>query len=1151
MRINRLELQAYGVHGNRTVEVAGKDAPLTLVVGLNEAGKSTLREAVADLIFGVGKFSPFKHDKTEMRIAAEMLLGDKLHRVHRYKRLKHALTDDADQPIADDWMGALTGALDRQGYERLYGLDRARMIEGGRAILDSKDDVAKLLFQAAAGIGDVSRLIDDLTQEADGLYGPRKKAGRAYHDALDRLQAAKAKLAQATARAGDYRKAQQALREISTELEAITATRAELDAKRRSIERIQRVAPLLQKWRLIDATIETLKDAVELPAGVLAQFEADVRILDGARQAAEDLGREASEIEDQLQGIAVNERVLKAGALIEAAAATANAVRSHRADLLKQKGRYEALIAEAAATARDLGWPAESPEIMRARAPKLASISELRGLIQEAATVGAEMVAADRVLAEAADENCDAGDDTDVDDSLALEGSDLLAAVEAAKALGDVPTRRKELVDLIDDAAHELTLARKALRLASPPDSLSALCAPEPEQVAQWHSNCIALRASIEQWERSATAASTSLTEAQSRERRASVGGPPVTSADVAAARDARDGQWQALLGSGLGGDIQQAYEAAVRLSDSKADERYARANDAHAVEAARTEADLLKRQCDGLAEQIDEAKRRIVDAERTFDEQMVKLGLAGVDMARYPDWHRKLAAALELETQVARHRSRQARFEEDIERARKGLSTAMAAAGLDGQGALEALLWRLSAAQRQAHIARERNSTLKEQRERAARALARAQQRKNDLEGRRRMWTERWERACASAGFGLGLEPQAVAVALDAVAILVRKLDDANALKTERLDTMEHDLSRFAEEVAGAATAAGWTGSGESPEAVLAALKSELDTAMSARSSRQALEVAREKIEQQRAQRQVEAWRAKQRVDEMLAATKSADAQSAREAIARADELRDARHASRLAAEAVVAAGDGRSFDSLRAEVDAVELDQLEIAWSQARDAVEELTEKREAALLKRQEIERQLQAVRGDEAAAEAEGERQSAIAEMSSAMERYVRVKVSSDLLDWALREYRERQDDPLLSGAGRLFSVLTDGAYEALAIDYSGDSPQLVAKRGELRRPVDAMSEGTRDQLFLALRLAAVELHLDAGGRPLPFVADDLFTNFDDERAAAGFRVLGSLAARTQVIYLTHHQHLESVARSALPSGLAVVHLERTT
>jgi uncharacterized protein YhaN len=87
---------------------------------------------------------------------------------------------------------------------------------------------------------------------------------------------------------------------------------------------------------------------------------------------------------------------------------------------------------------------------------------------------------------------------------------------------------------------------------------------------------------------------------------------------------------------------------------------------------------------------------------------------------------------------------------------------------------------------------------------------------------------------------------------------------------------------------------------------------------------------------------------------------------------------------------------------------------------------------------------------------------------------------------------------------------------------------------ITDDGRAAVEVDAMSEGTTDQLFLALRLAAVEQSV-AAGVCLPFLADDLFVNFDNDRAEAGFRVLAELAQKTQVLFFTHHSHLAAIAR----------------
>ncbi|GAB4166187.1 MAG: hypothetical protein Fur0039_02770 [Rhodocyclaceae bacterium] len=93
----------------------------------------------------------------------------------------------------------------------------------------------------------------------------------------------------------------------------------------------------------------------------------------------------------------------------------------------------------------------------------------------------------------------------------------------------------------------------------------------------------------------------------------------------------------------------------------------------------------------------------------------------------------------------------------------------------------------------------------------------------------------------------------------------------------------------------------------------------------------------------------------------------------------------------------------------------------------------------------------------------------------------------------------------------------------------------------------RVPVNGMSQGTRDQLFLSLRLAAVERHIDGRG-PFPVVVDDLLVQFDDDRALATLEVLGELSARTQVLFFTHHEHLVELAQtSRLAAAISVQRL----
>lgn len=77
----------------------------------------------------------------------------------------------------------------------------------------------------------------------------------------------------------------------------------------------------------------------------------------------------------------------------------------------------------------------------------------------------------------------------------------------------------------------------------------------------------------------------------------------------------------------------------------------------------------------------------------------------------------------------------------------------------------------------------------------------------------------------------------------------------------------------------------------------------------------------------------------------------------------------------------------------------------------------------------------------------------------------------------------------------------------------------------------------MSEGTRDQLYLALRLAGLELHLQ-DHESMPMILDDLLVHFDDNRATNALKALSHLGQTSQVLLFTHHAHVVELARASL-------------
>ena len=114
-----------------------------------------------------------------------------------------------------------------------------------------------------------------------------------------------------------------------------------------------------------------------------------------------------------------------------------------------------------------------------------------------------------------------------------------------------------------------------------------------------------------------------------------------------------------------------------------------------------------------------------------------------------------------------------------------------------------------------------------------------------------------------------------------------------------------------------------------------------------------------------------------------------------------------------------------------------------------------------------------------------------------------------------------------------------STATAGGFAELLPETAGSRQLLLARRsnGEVRA-VHELSDGVRDQLYLAVRLAGLEYQLGELPEPLPVVLDDLLINFDDERSAAALEVLSELGERTQVLLFTHHEGVVTTAEAVL-------------
>ncbi|MGB6012225.1 MAG: hypothetical protein WBI57_13250, partial [Desulfobacterales bacterium] len=160
----------------------------------------------------------------------------------------------------------------------------------------------------------------------------------------------------------------------------------------------------------------------------------------------------------------------------------------------------------------------------------------------------------------------------------------------------------------------------------------------------------------------------------------------------------------------------------------------------------------------------------------------------------------------------------------------------------------------------------------------------------------------------------------------------------------------------------------------------------------------------------------------------------------------------------------------------------------------------------------------------------------------------VENYARLKIATKVLSLAIERYREKSEGPILKNASALFKQITGGSFEGIRAEYDDKGqPVIVGVRQKDKEivSVEGMSDGTTDQLYLALRLAGLEMYLETN-EPIPFIVDDILIKFDNDRAIATLNALADISIKTQVIFFTHHRHLVELADKHINSSILFHH-----
>ncbi len=597
-------------------------------------------------------------------------------------------------------------------------------------------------------------------------------------------------------------------------------------------------------------------------------------------------------------------------------------------------------------------------------------------------------------------------------------------------------------------------------------------------------------------------------------------------------------------------GPLAEAYELSVRRADEIADRLRREADRVAAKARLLAEEQTRTTQLKHLEQDLQKAlqKRARVTAEWT--ELWKNLGVSPLSPREMRAWCQDQSAISEEAARLRERRAKAETLEAEIQKHLSHLDRCLQTLSQPPASQGETLTGLIKKARRliqeQEELRNKKEQLLSDIKAREG-ELQEARAKVERIDAELAQWKRDWEEALGPLGLdGDALPAQANAV-LEELKALFDKVKEAESLQTRisaidrDAETFRHDLNQLAKRVAPDLV-------GPQPEQIISELNARLVRAREGQTKREGFEKQQAKLTQRVQEAEKKISEVTAQLTGMCKEAGCMDHDALPEAERRSslrrkmeEELEDLQgRLRRLSA--------GATVEEFVAQAEEVDPDSLKTRINRLEEEIKDLNRERS-------ELDQQigsertvLQGMDGGGSAAELAEERQQILARLQEDIEKYVRLRLASAVLAQTIEQYRERHQGPVLKRTNALFSQLTLGSFEGVRAEYDdqGEAVLVGVRPGgqELVR-VEGMSDGTSDQLYLALRLASLESYLEQN-EAMPFIVDDILIKFDNHRAVAALQVLGDLSKKTQVIFFTHHQHLVDLAESTIPPHLLFKH-----
>jgi uncharacterized protein YhaN len=1163
MRFESIHLPAYGPFTDAYLDLREGTGRLEIVYGPNEAGKSSLLRAICDFLFGIHPQTQedFVHAYGSLRIRASIERdGNRLECVRRKANTKSLRAADDDQVVPEELLRSFVPIESRDVFQTMFGLDAERLQQGGEELLKGQSQFGQLLFSAAAGIEGLHDILEKLNDEAEKLFKPRASTA-AIAKILDGLKKSKDGLREAQVTLTDWNKLQEEHENASAESSRLESEILRKQSETERFKRIQMSLGLLRKRSDLREQLGGVENARILRDGFAADYQKTASDLVVRTSKVRDVTRRVDDLRKEVEAIVLPDDLFAREQEIlgfHQEAGSQNKAAKDRINLETKLGEAES---EMTHLLRSIG--------------ELSDLDRVPGLVVR--TADRRSVQGLPATRASLDTEVRNGQDLLADEKRKLDGArEQLERLPAARPVAAVRTAIQNALSAGTSEGKALKIQKtaagesckigedvKALPWPGGAEALESSPLPADQLVTEWTGRLDKAEQAVDQAEQRLRTAQTEVSTLENRLAVLLAGRSVPTLSQLAKDRQHRDLGWKAVRGAWLegaidsveareflqqpgdGSSLANAYEKSVGKTDDTADRLREEADHVAQLEQARTAIDGALREAADAEAELKEAQTRRGRFQTEWEALWTPFEVRAGAPRQMAAWLQRRASILARLHATAEKETQASDLLAEAETAKRQMQQRLSEMGETGAPSSDSLTsWRSLAEQvveTQEDLAKQ-SEKLRDQIEASERTIAAVEARVGKANTGLDEWAQKWARIMTGLGLPAGTEPAAAQDTIGVRDDLQTRLRTADDLKA-RIAGIDRDARRFREQLHGLLESV-------APELLtipeldaVAELYQRLDRARKQRdlaaNKNQDLEREKKTLD--------EAEQGRKQAQSVLAAL-AAEAQCDNAErlpvlIEESERRKELEKGIQEAEQQLAAIATGRSIAELEEEAHGVDPDQipgqLELIGSQMADCKTLLKPAEEMRIT----LKNKLKTMEDDSDSCSASADMEAHKAEALEAVEQYIRLQLARIVLQGAVDQYREKTQGDMLKRSSELFSVLTGASFFGLKLDWDdAGNVELVGVRAHTNENVKlaGMSDGTRDQLYLALRLASMELYA-RDHEPIPFILDDILVKFDNARAVAAIRALAELARHTQVLLFTHHKHLVDLAKESLDAS----------